>query len=91
MGEVVDWAAAVVAIAKELDRRVGSQKCSATDLKLRTSEFNGGCPSANGGVGCSQLTSAEIGVVSTTHLHPASAKDVVLVEEHHDFLLELQK
>ena len=33
----------------------------------------------------------EIGLVSTTHLHPASPKDVVLVKEYHEFLLELRK
>ena len=91
MGEAVDWAAVAVAIAMELDRRVGSQKCSARELKPGASEFNGGCLSANGGAGCSQLTSTELGIVSRGHLHPASASDVHLMKEHHGFLLELQK
>jgi hypothetical protein len=91
MDEVVDWAAAAAATAKELDMWVGSQKSSATDFKPGASELNGCCPSTNGGVGCSQLRSTEFGIVSMVHLHPASAADVLLVKEYHDFLLELQK
>jgi hypothetical protein len=91
MGEVVDWAAAAAATAKELDMRMGSQKSSAIDFKPGASEFNGCCPSTNGGAGCSQFMSTKFGVVSTAHLHPASTTDLVLVKEHHDFLLELRK
>jgi hypothetical protein len=89
MGEAVDWAAVAPATAKELDRRVGSQKSSATDFKPGASEFNGCCPSTNGGASYSELTSTEFGLVSAAHLHPAFAADLVLVKEHHDFLLEL--
>ena len=91
MGEDVDWAAAAAATAKELDRRVGYLKCSGIELKPGASELNGGCPSANGGAGSSQLTSTELGVVSRGHLHPASASDLHLVKEHHTFLQELRK
>jgi hypothetical protein len=91
MGEAVDWTAAAAATAKELDRRVGSKKSSATDFKPGASDINGSSPSTNGGAGCSQLVSTEIGVVSTAHLYPVFAIDVLLVKEHHDFLLELLK
>jgi hypothetical protein len=89
MGKAIDWAATTTATAKELDRRVGSQKSNTTDFKPGTSKFNGGCPSTNRGAGCSQLMSTEFGVVCTAHLYPASTADVLLVKEHHDFLLEL--
>jgi hypothetical protein len=90
MGKAVDWAVAATATAKELDSRVGSQKSKATEFKPGASELNG-CAQVQTVASCSQLRSTEFGIVSTTYLHPASAADVFLVKEHHDFLLELQK
>jgi hypothetical protein len=89
IGEAIDWAAVAAAIAKELDRQVGSQRTSTTDLKSEALDFNAGCPSINGGAGCSQFTSTKFGVVSTPRMHPASQLDVLFVKEFHDFLLDL--
>jgi hypothetical protein len=87
MGEAVDWAAT----AKELDRRVGTQRTTGLELKLGASGYNGGCPSTNGDAACSQLTSTEMGVLSRPRLHVASDADVQIVKEFHEFLIDLQK